>query len=539
MVKGKQRSLCWSVWILLAAFTVLLVYPVQAASDLEGITARLARWEVEQAWEDARPLLSQEPFNQELLELIAYVDFYRGDYAQALSRIREAMTRGAQGETLQGFQVFVQRTYDIISRYATYSSDHFELRLDEEADGILATYLLNTLEKTYEKMGNQFGVLPLERIRVEVMPDIQSFYYVSGLSTRDIEVSGAVGLTQYNKIMLLSPRALVYGYRYLDAVSHEYLHYIIIKLSTNKAPIWFHEGLAKFEEAKWRSSVSLYLGPLNQTLLARAMRLGEFVGFERMEPSLVKLETPEQVQLAYAEAASAIDFIVGRLGYPGLKAIMAAMAASDQPGVEAAIQKVMGLTMSEFQAAWKEFLALKGLRELEGIEVRTYRVRESQRDEQILDSKEIRSIMARNWVTLGDMLRDKGRLNAAVIEYRKALRESPESVPIMIKLSMTLLLLGKQEQAVLHLKQAEKITPDHPTIHSNLGYAYLRLERYLEAKEALSNSVAINPFDPSVHQGLAQAYRALGENVEGEKEEEIFRKLLSNKIKERTHGDRS
>jgi tetratricopeptide (TPR) repeat protein len=146
----------------------------------------------------------------------------------------------------------------------------------------------------------------------------------------------------------------------------------------------------------------------------------------------------------------------------------------------------------------------------------------------MLDSKEIRSIMARNWVKLGDMLRDKRRLNAAVIEYRKALRESPASVPILNKLSVTLLLLGKYEEAIEHLKQAEKIAPDHPTVHGNLGYAYLGLKRYPKAKESLNHSVAINPFDPRVHQGLARVYHGLGEIEEAEREEEIFRKLLSN-----------
>jgi hypothetical protein len=39
----------------------------------------------------------------------------------------------------------------------------------------------------------------------------------------------------------------MHGYRWLDAISHEYMHYLIVKLTANKAPIWFHEGLAKYE----------------------------------------------------------------------------------------------------------------------------------------------------------------------------------------------------------------------------------------------------------------------------------------------------
>ena len=144
--------------------------------------------------------------------------------------------------------------------------------------------------------------------------------------------------------MVLSPRALVYGYRWLDAISHEYMHYLIVKLTANKAPIWFHEGLAKYEETRWRSGPS-YLSPLYQTLLARALADRKLIGFERMEPSLVKLETPEDVQLAYAQAASAIEFIIAKAGHEGLGKIMKRMAARHQKGASEPIKEVLGLEL--------------------------------------------------------------------------------------------------------------------------------------------------------------------------------------------------
>ena len=119
-------------------------------------------------------------------------------------------------------------------------------------------------------MAQQYGFKPKEKVRVELFPDAKAFYLASTLSVRDIEVTGAVGLTKFNKLQFLSPKALVYGYRWLDAISHEYMHYLIVKLTSNKAPIWFHEGLAKYEETRWRNGPS-YLSPLYQTLLARAL----------------------------------------------------------------------------------------------------------------------------------------------------------------------------------------------------------------------------------------------------------------------------
>ena len=107
-----------------------------------------------------------------------------------------------------------------------------------------STTLTDALEKTHHVMAEQYGFKPKEKVRVELFPDARAFYLASTLSVRDIEVTGAVGLTKFNKLQFLSPRALVHGYRWLDAISHEYMHYLIVKLTSNKAPIWFHEGLS-------------------------------------------------------------------------------------------------------------------------------------------------------------------------------------------------------------------------------------------------------------------------------------------------------
>ncbi len=55
-----------------------------------------------------------------------------------------------------------------------------------------------------------------------------------------------MGICKFNKLMIISPRALSFGYRWLDSLSHEYLHYAIVALSNNQAPIWLHEGMARF-----------------------------------------------------------------------------------------------------------------------------------------------------------------------------------------------------------------------------------------------------------------------------------------------------
>jgi len=515
--------------VIVIIFIVLLISPsISRAAPQETIhslTVKMDRWDVEEAWVEVKALLVNEPKDPQLLELASHIAFHRGEYQEALRLIRSAVELGGGDESRKGFALFVEEAIGVIAPFRRYETPHFIISLDERQDGILIGYITDTLEKTYQAMALQYGFQPQEKIRVEVFPDTKAFYYASTLSARDIEVAGAVGLTQFNKLMLLSPRSLVYGYRWLDAISHEYMHYLIMKLTGNGAPIWFHEGLAKYEETRWRNGPS-YLSPLYQTLLARALAEGKLIDFSRMEPSLVKLETPEDVQLAYAQAASAIEFIRVKAGHEGVKAIMDRMATNSNRGAGAPINAVLGLNLQEFEGSWKEFLKTKGLKEVSGVNVRRYKIKEGRVNEETMDMEEIKSLVARNRAHLGDLLKERGRMGAAVLEYRRALAETQDSVPLMNRLSAVLIGLGQDEEALRLLRRAQELSPDHPTTYTNLGQAYLKLKDFKGAKEAFQTSIQINPFNPEVHRDLATAYEVLGEKTAALQEKEIVRRLV-------------
>jgi len=517
----KQKS-----WILLLIF---IIFPIAAQAappeTMRSLTAKLEAWETEEAWREVKTFLLQEQKDPELLELASHIAFYRGDYAEALKLATSAIAAGEENGR-KGFALFVEETAGVIRTLKRHETPHFIIHLDEKQDGILADYLIETLEQTYRIMAQQYGFQPKEKIRVEVLPDAKTFHEVSTLSPRDIEVTGAVGLTKFNKLMILSPRALVYGYRWLDALSHEYMHYVIVKLSGNKAPIWFHEGLAKYEETRWRSGPS-YLSPLYQTLLARALSNHQLIGFEQMEPSLIRLETPEEVQLAYAQAASAVEFIVSKTGHEGVKEIMRRMTTYPHRGASDPIKDVLGMQFNEFEKNWKEYLSSKRLQEVAGTTVRHYKIKEGRVDEDRLDMEEIKSLMARNRTHLADLLKERGRKGAAALEYRRALSENKDSVPIMNRLSAVLLEMERNEEALELLKQAVDLSPDHPTIHTQLGEVYLKLKDFKSAKQAFQESIQINPFNPVIHQGLAKTYEAMGDSGGASKEREITRRLIT------------
>ena len=477
--------------------------PAQPVSpeNLRALTEKLEKWEVEDAWAEAKTHLSLEPKNPQLLELAAQVAFHRGDYPEALKLMRASIEAGEEDERKRAFTLFVEQTIGVLSSYAKFESPHFMILLDEKQDGVLKDYLIDTLEKTYEAMARQYAFEPKEKVRVEVFPDTKAFYYASTLSARDIEVTGAVGLTQFNKLMLLSPRSLVYGYRWLDAISHEYMHYLIVRQTANKAPIWFHEGLSKYEETRWRDGPS-YLSATYQNLLARALSADKLIPFEKMEPSLVRLENPEDVHLAYAQAASAIEFIIGRAGYEGLREVISRMSSSPTRGAGEALRGVLNVGFTRFEREWREFLAAKGLKEAGGAGVRRYKIKEGKANEETVDMEEIKSLVARNRAHLGDLLKERGRVGAAVVEYRRALDENKQSIPIINRLASALILMDRHREALEMLLRARELSPDHPTVSTQLGQTYLKLEKFKEAKESFSGGHRGQPLQPGSAPGF-------------------------------------
>ena len=351
-------------------------------------------------------------------------------------------------------------------------------------------------------------------MRVEIAPDAAAFNAISTLSRRDIEETGAVGICKFNKIMIISPRVLLQGYRWLDSLSHEYSHYLIVAASDNKAPIWLHEGLARFYETLWRradksKAAADYLSPANRTLLAQALEKNRFVGFKKMEPSLIYLETPEQVQLAYAEAASAVDFLVQKKGDGAARDLLVEVKSRPTPE---AIEKLLGKPYAAFETEWKDFLKAKQLKEVEGSRVRRLKVVEGQKqDEEAGELKEIQSAVARNRAYLGDQLLERGKTVAATEEYRRALQASPRSPIILGKLARVLIKQARYQEALPHLQKALEVDPDSVGAYVQLGRLHNAGKEFAAAKADLEEALQINPFNPEIYRLIADAYTALGE----------------------------
>jgi tetratricopeptide (TPR) repeat protein len=517
-----------ALFVFLAA--TLNLSAAQPGSKFKSGEELLDAWHVTQAAELAANALKEDPKSPAALAFDGRVKFYQGRYQEALVSLDKAVAMDSTDQRLQGLKLLDQFTLDVVKNLKRFESPHFIVYLDDKRDGILAPYALDTLEKSYQAIGAELGYYPKEKVRVEIAPDATSFNAISTLSLRDIEETGAVGICKFNKLMIISPRALSFGYRWVDSLSHEYVHYVIVALSNNQAPIWLHEGMARFYETRWRKPVPPkdaaedYLTPANQTLLVQALEKNHFVAFKDMEPSLIHLDTPEEVQLAYAEAASAIDFINQSKGRAGVRELLGAL--TDEP-TPVAIEKVFGMSFDTFQTRWKEYLKGKGLKEIEGSRVRKLKVKKDQKeDEEVVELKEIQSAVARNRASLGDQLLGRGRAVAAANEYQRALQASPHSPIILNKLGRVFIQMNRFEEARTNLKKALDVDPDNANTYVQLGRIYAATKNYKECRSVLEEAVQINPFNPMIYRLLTDVYTAVGEQEMAKQAKATLDKLI-------------
>jgi len=465
---------------------------------------------IEDAARELEPLVRAKPHDPEVAFVDGDLALHRGQYARAAERFGEAMKmRGRVGEEARQLRDLAQATDETTRGYVSLAGKHFVVWHKPGRDDLLASYALETLEKAMAALGDDLGWRPSEPIRVEIYPEVADLARVSTLTLKEIETSGTIALCKYNRLMIVSPRALVAGYPWLDTLNHEYTHYVVTRISHNTVPIWLHEGIAKFEERRWRGPSGGGLTPVMEHLLASGLAHKHLITFAEMHPSMAKLPSQEDTALAFAEVYTVVDYLHERDGWAGVRALIKRFAEG-RP-----FDEKNG--MAELESSWKSWLHGRKLRMHPGLlpaetELRFKKGAGKPTEASEDDSARIGEERARKFARLGGMLRARHRLLAAATEYEKAQAIVGAGHPsVANKLARTYLELGDPARAIATAEPALELYPDQAAPNATLGEAWLRKGDNKKAAQYLEAALAINPFDPAIHCGLSQAFRAIGD----------------------------
>ena len=384
-------------------------------------------------------------------------------------------------------------------------------------------YARDALEAAYAALHEDLGFEAEQPIRVEIYRSPSDLAAVSSLSLAEVARTGTIALCKWARLMVTTPRALAYGYPWLDSMNHELVHYAVSTLTGDRAPVWLQEGLAKFLERRWREPAGGRIAPSMEHLLAKALRSGKLISFDAMHPSMAKLPSAEDATLAFAEVANAVAYLYDKGGMAALRD--AIKRVRDGADARQAVAAAAGGSWPEFERGWRAFMLAQHYKTFPAIDIPTTHIRKAGA---IASSRKPTEDEALSVVAEGGravslpaprqhaaQARPPARRRHRVREGReggrpRGARGDPAAHWIFpVKLGRTYLALGEPDRALKALAAVEALYPDLPWPSLIAGEAMLAKGDAPGAVVALRASLATNPFDPRVHCALAAAYGRL------------------------------
>ncbi len=506
--------------------TLFLIFPTIASADLREDLNKgyelVDQWRIEEAEDFVRELDNTYPHSGDVLFLKARVEFFKGDYDAAWNILKEVEETE---KVVKEFKGLVSRTQKASGKFVTRETEHFKIRYIDGPDEILIHFAEQVLEQSYKVLGDIIDYYPKEKVLVEIYPGREDFSKISPLTLKDIMTSGTVALCKYRRIMIITPASALRGYNWMDTLSHEFVHYLLSSASHNNVPLWLHEGIAKNLEARWRGGEQMT--PIMETVLASGIQNDYLVKLKDMMPSFAKLKSAEDVQLAYAEVSTMVDYLLKIKGNTIISTLVKSLREGNS--FEKAIQQEVGMSLPEFQAAWKKDIKSKKLRTIPGLRVLRFEFKNkgetTPEDEENIPSAfaAIGGKRTRDLVLLGDILKERNRVPAAIVEYEKALKSARSLSPVLYnKLGGTYLQEKQFAEAQNLLSTSLGYYPDFPTTLVNLGELHFQKNEMAQAEDYFQRAVKLNPFNPFLHKRLISLYHTTGQKQEKEFQEKLY-----------------
>ncbi len=482
--------------------------------------ARLLRaWQFDEAKSIIEKLVKDDAKAEESRYLQGELDFYEGRYDKVVSGL-EGLADDELDGNVGALRSLAASSYQVTKGFSvkTSSGGHFKIYYGDK-DKVIVDLTGEVLEAAYAALGEDLGHRPQSPIRVELLGAPSDLAKVSTLTEKEIETTGTIALCKYGKLMVVSPRATVFGYPWMDTLNHEYVHFVVTQMSHDNVPVWLHEGLARYLQIRWRGPASGALGSMDENLLVEGLKNNKLVSFDDMHPSMAKLPSQEAAALAFAEVSTMVDYVHQTVGNAGLR--KAILDIKRGGSAKKAVAEAMGVEWKVLEADW--------IRHLKGARLQSkrfadrghqIRFRKGKGDDENVGVEQIKSEKARKFTRLAGMLHTRGRSAAAALEYEKAVAITGSDDPLIAgKLSRVYLDLGRFTEAIALAEPLLSIDEMDPLPPTTLGAAKLASGDLPGASRAFELALRISPFDSRVRCGLADSYAQSGDKRAPEERE--------------------
>ena len=510
----------------LLALALSAAPPSPAPADVRGAAReamdRLGDEDVDGARAVLAPFAAAEPKDPSLAMALGVLRFHEQRYEESVKLLERAAAAGLGRDWLEQARGARAVTRD----HVRAESAHFVVSHPKGKEEVLVPYLLEALEAQRAALVQDLGEVPPGKVVIEIVEDTRQLSRLSTLTEKEIKTTGTIAICKFGKMIITSPKALLTGYDWLDTASHEYVHFVVTRLTANETPIWLHEGIARWYESRWRGPGGDILSPWSAALLREASRTGKLVTFAEMHPSMAKLPTQEAAALAFAEVAVAVDAMRARGGAPAVRGVLERLARGET--AEEAVSGALGMPFPAFEKEWRRAMAERPLPA--GGEQQMKKLHFQGDAGAYAEWAEIPDEKARGHARLGEIFRERGRWEPARKEYGKAVRKGGGGAPVLAgRYALASLMTGHVDEAEKVLAEALRAHPEAATLHVQLGRVRLARQDWAGARESFLLANRTDPFDPEIHAGLARAAEALGDAATASREKRFAAILTGGK----------
>jgi tetratricopeptide (TPR) repeat protein len=409
------------------------------------------------------------------------------------------------------------RLMDTYKDFVTFRTPTTILKLNKKEADALRPYFEDQMKFNIALFEKKYRYHLTAPVQVEVYPNHEDF----AVRTLGLPGLGALGVTFDDVVAMDSPSGRPPGeFHWASTLRHEMSHVFMLKLTNDRVPRWFTEGLAVHEETAYSPDWGDRITPE----IITAIRDKKLLPVAQIDRGFVHPEFPAQVIVSYYEAGKMCDYIAERWGESKLLD-MAHEFTKNRPTVDvireqlkmepeafdkdflAEIDKETSRTVKNF-AEWS-----KGLGDLN----KTARTPDAKQDD-ILAKAHALEFLYPEYVEAGNayliaakaclMKEDKPCAMDEYAKYSKASGRDADAIKAYAKL---LDGAGQTKEAEAALERLNFVNPLDQDLHQKLGALYLKSGDGPMAVREFEALVALKPLDVAgSHYNLAKAYQAEG-----------------------------
>jgi tetratricopeptide (TPR) repeat protein len=233
------------------------------------------------------------------------------------------------------------------------------------------------------------------------------------------------------------------------------------------------------------------------------------VPFEKFRRSMAYLDSGEEAALAFAQVSTMVAYLVELRGMEVLPGILDRIREGED-SMDVVAQAAGNPDFDSFRTSWRIWLKQLPLvqQQLASLPTVLDGEGEDYADDPLLAG---RADLAR-FARLGDLLREKNRPRAALVEYEKAQDpDAPDSPALLARRATCHRSLDELDQALKLVDRGVSLYPEHTLLQVTRAQI---LDEKGESRRAMTSWNAahdLNPFDPKVQRALAKGYAEQGD----------------------------